>query len=84
MLKSFRLIRFLGILLDPKVRIPLTWPLGKYGLPMAKSGCPNGYFWRTGWRYHDTEDKDPNTIIGQTPTIWRGMLAKVTWSKSSV
>ena len=24
------------------------------------------------------------TIIGQTPTIWRDMLAKVTWSKSSV
>ena len=60
MLKSSRLIRFLGILLDPTVRIPLTWPLGKYGLPMAKSGCPNGGFWHTGWRYHDTEDKDPS------------------------
>ncbi|XP_027039822.1 uncharacterized protein LOC113668146 [Pocillopora damicornis] len=45
---------------DPTVRIPLTWPLGKYGLPMAKSGCPNGGFWHTGWRYHDTEDKDPS------------------------
>lgn len=46
---------------DPTVRIPLTWPLGTYGLPMANSGCPNGGFWRTGWRYHDTEDDNPSS-----------------------
>lgn len=45
---------------DPTVRIPVTWPLGKYGLPMPKSGCPSGRFWHTGWRYHDTEDRSPN------------------------
>ena len=47
-------------MLDPTVHIPLTWPLGKYGLPMANSGCPNGSFWHTGWRYHDTEDNNPS------------------------
>ena len=46
--------------LDPDVRIPLTWPFGTYGLPMAKSGCPKGTFWNAGTRYHDTEDHDPN------------------------
>ncbi|PFX14924.1 hypothetical protein AWC38_SpisGene20888 [Stylophora pistillata] len=46
---------------DPTVRIPLTWPLGTYGFPMANSGCPNGGFWRTGWRYHETEDNNPSS-----------------------
>ena len=41
------------------VRIPLTWPLGTYGLPMTKSGCPHGDFWHEGTRYHDTEDEFP-------------------------
>ncbi|KAL9961596.1 hypothetical protein ACROYT_G030565 [Oculina patagonica] len=45
---------------DPDVRIPLTWPLGTYGLPMTKSGCPEGSFWHEGTRYHDTEDDDSN------------------------
>ncbi|XP_068755962.1 uncharacterized protein [Montipora capricornis] len=44
---------------DPVVRIPLTWPLGTYGLPMTKSGCPRGTFWHEGTRYHDTEDVTP-------------------------
>lgn len=44
--------------LDPDVRIPLTWPFGTYGLPMAKSGCPKGTF--GGTRYHDTEDDGAN------------------------
>ncbi|XP_068755959.1 uncharacterized protein [Montipora capricornis] len=44
---------------DPVVRIPLTWPLGTYGLPMTKSGCPHGDFWHEGTRYHDTEDELP-------------------------
>ncbi|XP_068755958.1 uncharacterized protein [Montipora capricornis] len=43
---------------DPEVRIPLTWPFGTYGLPMTKSGCPDGDFWHKGTRYHDTEDDD--------------------------
>ena len=42
------------------MRIPLTWPLGTYGLPMAKSGCPRGTFWHKGWRFHDTEDNSPS------------------------
>lgn len=45
---------------DPEVRIPLSWPLGTYGLPMTKSGCPEGGFWHKGTRYHDTEDSDSN------------------------
>jgi len=45
---------------DPDVRIPLTWPVGTYGLPMTKSGCPKGTFWHKGTRYHDTEDNASN------------------------
>ena len=48
--------------LDPEVRIPLTWPFGTYGLPMTKSGCPNGNFWHEGTRFHDTEDEDPDNL----------------------
>ncbi|KAL9963063.1 hypothetical protein ACROYT_G032229 [Oculina patagonica] len=39
---------------DPDVRIPLTWPLGTYGLPMTKSGCPKGSVWHEGTIFHDT------------------------------
>ena len=84
MLKSCRLIRFLGILLDPTVRIPLTWPLGKYGLPIWQNQDVQTEVFGT--RAGDTTTLKIKTqaIIGQTPTIWRDMLAKVTWSKSSV
>ncbi|XP_078382883.1 uncharacterized protein LOC144665526 [Oculina patagonica] len=43
---------------DPEVRIPLTWPVGTYGLPMPKAGCPKGvtFSWHVGTRYQDTED----------------------------
>ena len=36
----------------------VQWPSGKYGLPMAKSGCPkaNGFSWETGYIYQDLED----------------------------
>lgn len=36
----------------------VQWPSGKYGLPMAKSGCPkaNGFSWKTGYIYQDLED----------------------------
>ncbi|KAJ7378967.1 hypothetical protein OS493_019666, partial [Desmophyllum pertusum] len=45
----------------PEVRIPLTWPVGTYGLPMPKSGCPKGitFPWHVGTRHHDTEDHSP-------------------------
>ena len=42
------------------MRIPLTWPFGTYGLPLTKSGCPNGDFWHQGTRFHDTQDGDPS------------------------
>lgn len=35
------------------------WPRGSYGLvKVRRSGCPSGYGWRTGSRYHDTEDSN--------------------------
>ena len=39
------------------------WPSGTYGLPRSTSGCPqsNGFQWKTGWRYQDTEDTNPNS-----------------------
>ncbi|XP_035688654.1 uncharacterized protein LOC118424220 [Branchiostoma floridae] len=44
--------------------LPYTnkWPTGTYGLPRTNTGCPiaAGARWRTGFRYHDTEDNDSN------------------------
>lgn len=44
---------------DPNLQIPVTWPLGTYGLPMPISGCQegSGFPWHKGYRYHDTENK---------------------------
>lgn len=36
----------------------VTWPTGKYGLPMPKAGCPNNWF--DGRRFHD--DKSNNLV----------------------
>ena len=35
-----------------------NWPKGRYGLPKPVSGCPSSETtrWKTGFRYHDTED----------------------------
>lgn len=35
-----------------------NWPKGRYGLPKPISGCPTASTtrWKTGFRYHDTED----------------------------
>ncbi|KAL9962439.1 hypothetical protein ACROYT_G031543 [Oculina patagonica] len=59
-LKEYPRIKGVSATQDPEVRIPLTWPLGTYGLPETTSGCPKGHFWHKGYRYHDTEDKSPN------------------------
>ncbi|KAM7452633.1 hypothetical protein ABFA07_000282 [Porites harrisoni] len=34
------------------------WPSGTYGLPKPVNGCPaaDGFEWKTGYRFHDTED----------------------------
>lgn len=60
---------------DPQVRIPLTWPFGTYGLPMTKSGCPDGDFWHEGTRFHDTEDVNPNNLWSD-PYDLAGRVAK--------
>ena len=36
----------------------VSWPTGKYGLPMPKAGCPNNWF--DGRRFHD--DNNSNLI----------------------
>jgi len=39
----------------------VSWPTGKYGLPMPKAGCPNNWF--DGRRFHD--DTNANLIDGK-------------------
>ncbi|PFX26315.1 CUB and sushi domain-containing protein 2 [Stylophora pistillata] len=36
----------------------VLWPSGSYGIPKPASGCPKaeGFGWKEGWRYQDTED----------------------------
>ncbi|XP_078384191.1 uncharacterized protein LOC144666676 [Oculina patagonica] len=53
-LKNYASLKGASVKEDPDVRIPLTWPQGTYGLPMTKSGCPEGSFWHKGTRFHDT------------------------------
>ncbi|XP_071798842.1 uncharacterized protein [Asterias amurensis] len=39
----------------------IAWPKGTYALPKPVSLCPyNHYNWKTGFRYHDTQDTLPN------------------------
>ncbi|KAL9984820.1 hypothetical protein ACROYT_G007155 [Oculina patagonica] len=42
----------------PTSSLELKWPSGTYGLPKPVDGCPNadGFEWKTGYRFHDTED----------------------------
>ena len=39
-----------------------AWPEGTYGLPHPSLGCPlsNAPEWKTGWRFQDTENTNPN------------------------
>ncbi|XP_033119821.1 uncharacterized protein LOC117119117 isoform X2 [Anneissia japonica] len=47
---------------DPVVQIPITWPLGAYGLPKPAAGCPPNidFPWHSGYRYQDTENDRAN------------------------
>ena len=45
--------------------MPVLWPQGTYGLPMADTGCPGdpNFTWRTGYRYQDMEDDTKNSQL---------------------
>ena len=45
--------------------MPVLWPRGTYGLPMADTGCPvdPNFTWRTGYRYQDMEDDTKNSQL---------------------
>ncbi|KAJ7389174.1 hypothetical protein OS493_033260 [Desmophyllum pertusum] len=65
-LKEYPRLKKAVVPVDPEVRIPLTWPMGTYGLPMPKSGCPKGtkFPWHVGTRFHDTEDaRGKNSLV---------------------
>lgn len=44
------------------IEATVAWPEGSYGLPKAETGCPLSpeTRWTTGWRFEDTEDRNPN------------------------
>ncbi|XP_052799350.1 uncharacterized protein LOC128230964 [Mya arenaria] len=53
---------------DHPLQAPVTWPLGKFGLMKAASGCPgNDVHWVQGWRKHDTEDSGAHNYF--TPGV---------------
>ncbi|WAR01423.1 GP1BA-like protein [Mya arenaria] len=44
-------------IVDHALQIPVTWPLGNYGLMKTSAGCPGAKVsWQSGWRHYDTED----------------------------
>ena len=49
---------YLFIYLFISVITESKWPSGTYGLPKPVNGCPaaDGFEWKTGYRFHDTED----------------------------
>ena len=51
---------------DPLIKVKhLTqWPDGTYALPMARWGCPRG--WYSGWRYQSTEKRGNGNSQGIT------------------
>ena len=49
---------------DMTLQIPVTWPLGTYGLIKTTHGCPQGKVtWYSGWREQDTENTRVNNIF---------------------
>lgn len=45
------------VFVDYHLRIPVTWPLGTYGLMRSVRGCPDAKVtWSTGWRQQDNEN----------------------------
>lgn len=48
-------MQFYIILIARLALIPESWPLGRYGLPKAKTGCPDSS-WKEGWRRQDLDD----------------------------
>ena len=44
------------------------WPSGTFGLPRPNLGCPqsNGFDWKLGWRYQDTEDTSNNNGFSES------------------
>ncbi|XP_071492859.1 uncharacterized protein [Diadema antillarum] len=57
-LTNYATYRSLAATPDPGVTIPITWPVGTYGLQKPTTGCPSD--WDDGYRYHDTEDDNSN------------------------
>lgn len=58
-------------IIPSKVAVPqgLRWPSGTYGLPRPRTGCPpssDDIWWETGWRFHDTEDKNPSNYASKS------------------
>ncbi|XP_053376021.1 uncharacterized protein LOC123535471 [Mercenaria mercenaria] len=44
-------------LTDHNIQVPISWPVGTYGLMQTTHGCPGGKtIWLSGWRKYDTED----------------------------
>ncbi|XP_068672672.1 uncharacterized protein [Montipora foliosa] len=75
-------------------RSDVKWPEGKYGLPMASSGCPKakGFSWQTGFIYQDLEDNNSRTTtslsfhlraaIVNSNDVLRGFCIKTTQSSA--
>lgn len=64
-------------LTDYQIKVPLTWPVGTYGLMQTSQGCPGANsHWSTGWRMQDTEDlRAHNTYSPGINTFLKGEFA---------
>ncbi|XP_033112976.1 uncharacterized protein LOC117113674 [Anneissia japonica] len=53
---------------DEYLTIPITWPVGAYGLPKTNTGCPQtpGFTFHEGWRFQDGENTR-NAAYGSSP-----------------
>ena len=61
------------------IRIPVTWPLGTYGLMQTAKGCPDAKVkWSVGWREQDTENtRSKNAFSDRIDTYLAGRFVTV-------
>ena len=57
--RLINILSFYFVIAESPPSVP-DWPLGTFGLPRAKLGCPHSdkITWSKGWRYQDTEDQN--------------------------
>jgi hypothetical protein len=60
--------------IDHGIQVPISWPVGTYGLMQTAHGCPaDQTVWLSGWRRQDTEDlRSKNSFSSSIASYMKG------------